>query len=176
MLTQRELPSYTYEDYLLWEGSWELLFGVPYAMSPAPTYIHQRISHEIARLLSEALDECEHCQAVLPVDWKVSDDTVLQPDNMVLCYQPTENYLTKAPSLIFEILSPSTAGKDRVSKFNIYQDEGVNYYCIVDPDSKVAKVYVLKDGRYIKLLDASDETVTFSLKDCEFDFAFAKIW
>ena len=127
-------------------------------------------------ILDKALEECEHCQAVLPVDWIVSDNTVLQPDNMVLCYQPADNYLTKAPSLIFEILSPSTSSKDRVTKFNIYQDEGVGYYCMVDPENKVAKVYVLKDGRYIQLIDASDETVTFSIKECVFDFDFSKIW
>ena len=176
MLTQRELPYYTYEDYLLWEGRWELIHGIPFAMSPSPTYTHQRISQEIAVTLDKALEECEHCQAVLPVDWKISDNTVVQPDNMVLCYQPTENYLTKAPSLIFEILSPSTSSKDHVTKFNIYQDEGVGYYCMVDPDNKVAKVYVLKDGRYMKLIDASDETVTFSIKECVFDFDFSKIW
>lgn len=75
-------------------------------------------------------------------------------------------YLTKAPSLIFEILSPSTSSKDRITKFNLYQEEGVGYYCIVDSETATAKVYVLREGRYQKLLDATDETVTFTLKEC----------
>ena len=35
------LPYYTYEDYCHWEGRWELIDGIPYAMSPAPNPIHQ---------------------------------------------------------------------------------------------------------------------------------------
>jgi hypothetical protein len=31
------LPYYTYEDYVQWEGKWELIDGIPYAMSPAHT-------------------------------------------------------------------------------------------------------------------------------------------
>jgi hypothetical protein len=30
------LPHYTYEEYWLWEGRWELIVGIPYAMIPAP--------------------------------------------------------------------------------------------------------------------------------------------
>jgi Uma2 family endonuclease len=175
-LTARELPHYTYEDYINWEGRWELIQGIPYAMSPSPGYTHQRISQRIARLLDEALDDCASCQAVLPVDWKIADDTVVQPDNMVLCYQPEGAFLTKAPSLIFEILSPSTSSKDRITKFNLYEEEGVDYYCIVDPETGTAKVYVLRDGRYVKLLDATDETVTFTLKECVVEFDFSGIW
>jgi len=42
----------------------------------------------------------------------------------------------------------------------------------------VAKVYELKDGRYIKVCDASDEVVNFNLKECNatINFDFAKIW
>jgi hypothetical protein len=30
------LPHYTYRDYLHWEGKWEVIDGIPNAMSPAP--------------------------------------------------------------------------------------------------------------------------------------------
>jgi hypothetical protein len=63
-----DLPSYTYEDYAQWEGRWELIRGIPYAMSPAPTIQHQTISHNIAVALAKSLEGCEHCQALLPVD------------------------------------------------------------------------------------------------------------
>ncbi len=35
------LPYYTYEDYLRWEGQWEVIEGIPYAMSPMPRPEHQ---------------------------------------------------------------------------------------------------------------------------------------
>lgn len=176
MLSPDELPHYVYADYIQWEGRWELIEGIPYAMTPSPSFRHQRISQIIARMLEEALDDCTHCQAVLPVDWKVTEDTVLQPDNMVICYQPSGDYLTKAPSLIFEVLSPSTAEKDRRTKFSIYEREGVTHYCIVDPENNVAKVYSLHDGRYVKRVDATDENVIFDLGKCNIEFEFARIW
>ena len=86
------------------------------------------------------------------------------------------DYLSKAPTLIFEILSKSTAHKDRTTKFKLYQQEGVRHYVIVDPIESIAKVYRLQDGRYIKVLDASTDTVEFDLGKCTIPFEFAKIW
>lgn len=116
---------------------------------------------------------------LLPVDWKIDDETIVQPDNLVICHEPVnEAYILKAPKIIFEVLSKSTARKDKTVKFDLYEKEGVEYYIIVDPDDEIAKVYRLKDGRYIKLCDASDEKVIFELKECEEqkEFDFSKIW
>lgn len=63
MLTPEELPHYGYEDYALWKGRWELIEGIPYTMMPSPDFRHQRISLKIARLLDEALDNCDVCRA-----------------------------------------------------------------------------------------------------------------
>ena len=35
------LPNYNYDDYKEWKRDWELIYGVPYAMSPAPNITHQ---------------------------------------------------------------------------------------------------------------------------------------
>ena len=170
------IPHYTYEDYKHWEDEWEIIDGIAYAMSPAPMIKHQKISNKIARLLDEQVDDCKECQALLPVDWRISDDTIVQPDNLVVCYEPEGAYITKAPTLIFEILSKATAKKDQTVKFDLYQDEGVRYYVIVDPDEEMAKAYELKDGRYIKMLDATDEKVDFTLKECGITIDFDKLW
>ncbi|TCK06622.1 hypothetical protein [Phorcysia thermohydrogeniphila] len=34
LIKNSELPHYTYEDYKHWEGKWELIEGIPYAMCP----------------------------------------------------------------------------------------------------------------------------------------------
>jgi len=176
-LKEEDLPDYTYDDYALWEGDWELIHGIPYAMSPAPMIKHQKISNNIARYLSEALEECKTCQALLPVDWKIDNNTIVEPDNLVICHEPqNEAYITKAPKVIFEILSKSTAHKDKNLKYSLYEKEGVNYYIIVDPTESLAKVYKLHDGKYIKVCDASDESVEFTLDVCNFTFDFGKIW
>jgi Uma2 family endonuclease len=176
ILEQSDLPHYTYQDYVHWDGRWELLDGIAYAMTPAPSIDHQRISQKIARLLDEALENCEECVALLPVDWKITEDTVVQPDNLVVCYQPTGSYLTKAPALIFEVLSPSTRSKDENIKFRLYQAEGVLYYCLVDPDEKVIKIFRLKDGHYIKQADATTETFQFDLSKCLIEFNCSRVW
>jgi len=176
-LKQEYLPNYTYTDYLQWEGDWELIHGMPYAMAPSPSIAHQSISHKIARYLDEALEDCSTCRALLPVDWKINENTVVQPDNLVICHKPLNpNYISKAPKIIFELLSPSTAIKDQNIKYELYEQEGVNYYIIVNPKEGIAKVYELKEGRYIKVADVSDETIHFQLEQCSFDFDFGKIW
>ncbi len=159
-----------------WEGKWELIHGIPYAMSPVPTIQHQAISHKIDVELARPLEQCGQCQALLPVDWKIDNSTTVQPDNLVVCEKPEGQYLTKAPVLIFEILSKSTATKDQNTKFRLYQEEGVKHYIIVDPSEQLAKVYQLQSGKFIKMLDATNESCDFDLGKCKIAFEFSTIW
>ena len=176
-LKLEHLPSYTYDDYKIWEGKWELIHGIAYNMSPAPVKKHQFISSNIAWELKNALLECPRCKALLPVDWRISDDTVVQPDNLVVCDEDMEGaYIVKAPVIIFEVLSKSTAAKDCNLKFELYEQEGVKFYVIVDPNENNAKLYKLKDGRYIKEGDFGAKTYRFAFDECVFEFDFGKIW
>jgi Uma2 family endonuclease len=170
------LPHYTWEDFQHWEGRWELIDGIAYAMSPAPSLRHQSLSSNIAWILKEQLRDCRHCQALLPVDWRISEDTVVQPDNLVICGEVSGQFLTKAPTLIVEILSKSTEHKDKTTKFRLYQQEGVKYYLIVDPETQIVKVYDWMQGRYVKRLDASNEILEFELGKCQISMNMALIW
>ena len=40
-LALSDLPHYTYDDYIQWEGQWELIDGIAYAMVPAPSVEHK---------------------------------------------------------------------------------------------------------------------------------------
>ncbi|MDD2893030.1 MAG: Uma2 family endonuclease [Halothiobacillaceae bacterium] len=171
-----EHPHYTYDDYKLWEGRWELIDGTAYAMSPAPSIDHQSVSNKIARYLDIALDDCKTCRALLPVDWRMSDDTVVQPDNLVVCHPVEGAYISRAPVLIFEVLSKSTAFKDQNTKFSLYEREGVKYYVIVNAEDRCAKIFVLHEGRYIKRCDVGNESVDFDLGECAIHFDFSLIW
>lgn len=172
-----DLPHYTYEEYKLWEGRWELIEGVPYAMSPAPSIEHQSTSSRLARLLEEATEPCESCLALLPVDWKIDDSTVVQPDNMVVCHKPDHpNYISRAPELIFEILSPGTSERDRNLKYRLYEAEGVKYYAIVNYEDRIIKIYQLYQGRFIKAADVVDESFEFDLGVCSFTLNLSQLW
>ena len=166
---------YSKDDYLNWEGNWELVEGVAYAMSPSPSFNHQYSNGKIFRELDQQLDNCQKCYAVIETDWEVSNDTVVRPDSMVICYEPDER-LVKTPDIIFEIISKSSARKDENLKFSLYEREGVKYYILVYPTEKKAKVYFLKDGKYIKEGDFSLEKYEFNLKECNIVFDFSFIW
>jgi len=152
------LPRYTYDDYCLWEGDWELIEGMPVAMAPAPMKVHQQIAIELLfALRDKKLEECEECELLYEVDWKLANDTVLHPDIILVCGDENKKYITKAPKVIVEILSPSTAHKDETLKFNIYEAQKVEYYILVYPDDLVAKVYKIKEDRYTKVGDFTKE-------------------
>ena len=58
-LAVRDTSHHTYGDYLTWSEDvrYELIDGVAYLMSPAPTPRHQNIAGEIFRQLANALLE-----------------------------------------------------------------------------------------------------------------------
>ena len=172
-----ELLCYTYDDYAGWEGDWELIEGMPVSMTPAPLKIHQRLAGRIFVELGERMsEECALYEVLFEVDWKVSEDTVVRPDIVLACDDEHEAYLSKAPKIIVEILSPTTARKDETVKFEIYEREGVQYYILVYPDDLRAKAYTLKDGRYIKAGDFTHETLYFEEIGCDLSLDFEKVF
>ncbi len=56
MSTPSLIERYTYEDYKSWEGRWELIDGIAYAMAPAPYPKHQRVVSHIWRELDKNLN------------------------------------------------------------------------------------------------------------------------
>jgi Uma2 family endonuclease len=171
-----DLPHYTYDDYEIWEGKWELIDGIPYSMAPSPMFEHQNISANISFELKSILKNCKECTSVLAVDWKISDDTVVCPDNSVVCQEIKTHFIEDAPTLIFEVLSPSTKKKDRTLKYNIFQEQGVKYYVLVEPKGNFAEVYELENGFYKLKGEFTDEVYSFDLNGCKIDFSFANIF
>jgi Uma2 family endonuclease len=170
------LPSYTYEDYLHWEGRWELIDGIPYAMSPLPTPRHQRIATRSTGRFESQLEKCSSCVVYQPLDYRVSEETVVQPDMLVVCGEIHKPYLDFPPALVVEILSPSTALKDRHTKFSIYEGEGVGYYLIVAPETEEVEVYGWNDGSYRLARKGHDFTHEFTFGSCSARVDFKEIW
>ncbi len=167
---------YTTEDYQHWEGDWELIEGIPYAMSPAPALKHQTLSMGLARLLDEALDPCPHCRALFETDIYFSSDTVVRPDLLIICHTPEGEFITRAPDLVVEIISPRRARHDEHTKFQLYQSEGVAYYLIAYPDERKIKAWQLIDGNYRKIGDFHDQSLDLTLNGCPVTLNFAKLW
>ena len=87
----------------------------------------------------------------------------------ILPYYTYEDYCK------WEVLSPSTAMKDRNNKFFIYQQQKVKYYIIIDPETNTVEVYVHNGEKYV--LDQHNETYHFSFpQNCTAEINFSAIW
>ena len=169
-LTIQDYPHYTYKDYEKWVGDWELIRGIPYAMSASPNWQHPNLGASFVQHFKNALSNNIACDCIVlyETDWIVSVYTVVRPDVMVVCEPITGNHVTIPPSLILEILSPATILKDRNTKFNLYQAYGVRYYLIADIGKKQAELFQLQDNLY---QDAKDLKEFVLSKDCTVQFA-----
>ncbi|GAB6045666.1 hypothetical protein JCM11957_12640 [Caminibacter profundus] len=156
------IEHYTYEDYKKWKGDWELIGGMPYAMAPAPAKRHQLLSSAIVTQFYTQLENCINCEVLIEEDYKISEDTILRPDISVVCNDLNPNFISKAPEIIVEIISPSTAKRDEKLKFSIYEFEKVKYYILVYPDELKAKIFKHNDEKYIKEGDFLTQTYEFN--------------
>ena len=166
---------YTYADYYTWNDGkrYELIDGTAYMMEPAPLYTHQRISVRLENLIINNQKgkpgELFHAPFDVRLNFEDGDDTTLQPDIVVFC-DSTKLFGTGsigAPDMVIEILSPSTAWRDKVTKYNQYLKAGVKEYWIVDPAEKTVVVNILKGGAYeAKAYRETDEAPVFVLEGC----------
>ena len=152
---------YTYSDYLKWnfKERVELIKGFISKMSPAPSRFHQEVSQNLSGCFYENFKR-QSCRVfVAPFDVRLQiknekkDETVVQPDLCIVC---DENKLDDkgcngSPDLIVEIISPNNSKHDIHTKFNLYQEAGVQEYWIVDPTDKLILIYTLDDRKYIGL-------------------------
>jgi Uma2 family endonuclease len=155
---EREKEYYTYADFLEWDEKIraELLDGQVVMMAP-PFRVHQHISGELFFQIRRYL-EGKTCKVfAAPFGVRLfpkkdnSDNTVFEPDIVVVCdlEKLDERGCNGPPDLVIEILSPSTAAHDSIYKLRKYQKSGVREYWIVDPETKVVQVFILKDGGYV---------------------------
>ncbi|RTZ70817.1 MAG: Uma2 family endonuclease [Aquificaceae bacterium] len=172
---EKPLPRYTVQDYQRWKGDWELIEGIPYALAPSPFGIHQRVSLSLARLIEEQLEECpKRCYAYQELDWIIDEHTVVRPDLIVVCKR-IEKHLKTTPSVVFEIVSQSTAFKDEEVKFKLYEREGVSYYALVYPDLRKMRVFLLKVSKFEKVFDGEEESFVFQT-ECPFEVNLKELW
>lgn len=155
-----------------------MIDGVPYAMSPLPTSKHQRITGKLYTQFDVKLNACNHCEVSLPVDWKISDTLVVQPDLFIACFDFRDvKFISQAPIITVEILSPSTREKDLYVKRSIYFRQGVKYYVIIDPESDTYQVLQLGKEDYSPAKTGREGAFTFQLgNDCAIEIDFGKIW
>jgi len=145
----------TYADYAALPDDgrrYEVHEGELWVM-PAPNIRHQRVNLNLCDVLlhhvrSQRLGEI----FVAPVDCILTDTTVVQPDIVFVdalhASRVTERAIEGAPTLVVEVLSPSTERTDRGRKLDLYARHGIRYYWIVDPDRRIIDAYALDAGAF----------------------------
>jgi Uma2 family endonuclease len=143
---------FRWRDYLSWpdDRRWEIIGGDAYAMTPAPSPHHQTVLLELCAQM-RACFQGKRCRVfIAPVDVKLSEQDVVQPDIVVVCegrkVRPT--HIEGAPSLVVEILSPSSVAHDRVRKLALYARSGVKEVWLITPYPWLAEVLVLAGDSY----------------------------
>jgi Uma2 family endonuclease len=94
-----------------------------------------------------------------PVDLVLSEYDVIQPDVVVILNERLPQYnetnFQGAPNIVVEVLSPSTARRDRGDKLKLYAKYAVEEYWVVDADKQSVEVYCFHTGLEVpKLFDA----------------------
>lgn len=159
---KRDTHHHTYADYLTWSRAYgdELIDGSAYVREPpAPPWSHQMIVGEIYRQIANAIDDKPWRVCVAPSDIRLPRsaeeddqvDTVVQPDIFIVSdlRKVDARGLRGAPDWLAEVLSPSTAGYDKVTKLPIYERSGVREVWLIDPTERTVSLYRL-DGNHFR--------------------------
>jgi len=162
---------------------WEMMDGVPYAMAAASPR-HQELKIELAALFRNYL-KGKSCRVFSEIEIRLDtdkNDTFLIPDLFILCDKSKRGPkgVIGAPDMIVEILSPSNARHDRLTKRRKYQQVGVKEYWLLDPRDDILEVALLgEDGLYRSITYGANDVVKVNvLEDLEIDLAdlFANAW
>lgn len=129
------------------------LIGGEVVVSPAPKDPHQSAVEDIYFAIRTliAQGKLSGRVKVSPADVYLSEYDVLQPDVFFIasdnsrCTLGSDGYWHGAPNLVVEVLSPATARRDRVDKFQLYEKHGCHEYWIVEPVTRTIEVWGRED-------------------------------
>ncbi len=119
-------------------------------VSPAPIPDHQSASIELIFLLKGLIPNGKLFHA--PIDVYLDESNIVQPDILWVAQDSQcfigDKRLEGAPDLVIEILSPSTARRDKNKKFLLYEKYGAREYWLVDPQAQYVEVWRLEEGKF----------------------------
>jgi Uma2 family endonuclease len=122
---------------------------------PRPHARHQAILRELSAELTMYLRSHRTGICWPEIDVQLSRRRVYVPDLVFLSqdrrgrYSVDRGRVIGAPDLVVEIVSPASASRDRVAKFNAYREAGVFWYWLIDSQSLAIEEYRLMPEGYL---------------------------
>jgi len=152
-------------------NKYELIHGELF-VSPAPTDDHETIGARLTRILDPFVERNGLGLIYRPKAVIQLTDSQVEPDLFVR--QPQANRKASwrtapLPSLVVEVLSPSTRRRDREHKRRFYLELGVPEYWIVDPDAgtitsiRAGRADVTSGGQITWSPPGTAESLTFDV-------------
>ena len=147
----------SYEDFIVQyektDDRLEYIDGRVYAMG-SPSVTHQSIVVYLINSFYTFLKgkKCQPFVAPFDVHFEATENKAcVQPDIIIMCDQEnvTNEKYYGIPTLVVEVLSPSSRSKDTMTKLNLYQREGVSEYLLVDPKNQVVHYWYFKDKELV---------------------------
>jgi len=125
------------------------LFDGSLFVSPAPTVKHQHLSYRLASAL-EAPARSADLRVYLAINLRLRPNRIPIPDLVMTTPIDVDKLVVDAASavLVCEITSPSNAGHDRIMKMHYYAEAGIEWYLLVDPDTRALNLYRLEGKQY----------------------------
>jgi Uma2 family endonuclease len=138
--------------------------------APAPLPRHSKAQRALARFIGGPYDDDDDRGGpggwwiLLEVDVRLSPHDIVRPDlagwkRERLPSPWDQRPIDVRPDWICEILSPSNAVLDRVTKRKLYADKGVPFYWIVDPHVRTLEAARLDRGRWVEVGSYDDTAV-----------------
>jgi Uma2 family endonuclease len=119
-------------------------------VTPSPSPDHQNIMGRLYMLLVAYVERHELGVVILDVDLLFQTGQFLRPDVLVVPESSraaiTRRGIETAPSLVVEILSPTSSGIDLVKKPARYGDFGIPEYWVLDPEDRSAWIWRFAEG------------------------------
>ncbi len=142
-VTHIRVSAAEFDDFTAPDGRrFELIDGEVIEM-PTPLIIHQRFCGRIMRLVNSLIPNGE--VLISPLEVYLDEYNIPHPDIVWVAANSIckieESRLIGAPDLVVEILSPSTAKRDKTAKFSLYEKHGTREYWLVDADYDQVEVW-----------------------------------
>jgi Uma2 family endonuclease len=133
------------DEFLAWaetqEARWELVDGIPVLITPERA-VHALTKFAAQRALAAAIERGGLPCQVFPDGMTVtgSKGNAFEPDALVNCGAsvPANAIVVPKPTVVVEVLSPSTVAHDHGAKFSGYFSiPSIVHYLILDPERRV---------------------------------------